>query len=553
VTDSSPRSPLVRLLDWAILLVFGVMLAVILTGGWLLPLGQRRVPVTRPEDVLLVGLGFAAIRLGLRPLSFPRLAPSRILFWGVSVYSALFSFITVNRHFAFRTHALDLGYYDQLLWNITSGNGPLVSLPEMNAWGDHLSPILYLLAPLYALFPTPVLLLVAQSVILSLGAVPTYLLARRWLDDERLAATLALLYLLNPTLHGINLRDFHAAALAIPLLLAAVCFFEASRPVWFGVAVILVLACREDAALPILGLGLWIAAARRRWIPGVGLALASLALLVVLTELVIPNFRGAGYPHLGRYAHLGGSVGEILGTMLLHPARTLAGVVSAPKLVYLLAILAPLGFLPLLGLLELLPALPVFAENLLGTDPVLFHHRTQYNAFLLPFLIAATISGLGRLRGWSVAGGRRLGLVLGFAMIASLALTSRTLNELRVDRVVRTEHQRAAYQVMAAIPPEAAVSTHDPYVPHLTRRSKVFLFPAGLEKSDYALIDLTTYPWKLPGFEVHRQGAEVLLRWRWAGEVKEWQYEVAGERAGYLLLKSRPAQPGRKASRAKTG
>ncbi len=538
------RLPGVRLLDWAILLTLAVMLAVILTRGWALPLGRVRVPITRPEDVLLVALALFAIRFWLRPVSFPRLAPRRVVVWGVISYAVLFSFITVTRHLAFRTHALDLGYYDQLLWNITRGNGPLVSLPEMNAWGDHLSPIMYLLAPFYLVWSTPMLLLVAQSVVLSLGAIPVYALARRWLGDERLAATVAVLYLVNPSLHGINIRDFHAAALAIPLLLAAVYFFEANRSWWCLAALLLALACREDAALPVLGLGLWIAVARRRWIPGVGLALASVGLLFALTELVIPYFRAAAYPHLGRYGHLGGTVGEILWTMLLHPVSSLAGLASVGKLVYLLAILTPLGFLPLLGLLDLLPALPVLAENLLSRDPILFHHRTQYNAFILPFFVVAAISGIGRLRGWSTPnappGRLRPGVVLGFALILSLALTSRTFNDLRVDRIVRSDHQRAAYTVMAAIPPEAAVSTHDPYVPHLTRRAKIFVFPVGIEKSGYVLIDLATYPWRqLPDYRLDRQGSEVVLRWRKGGELKERRYAVVKELDGYLLLKAR--------------
>lgn len=537
------RPSLVRLLDWVIVLALGALLAVIVTGGWTLRLGRTPVPITRPEDVLLGTLALFAIRFGLRPISFPRLPPAGIVLCGVVAYAAVFSFITVNRHLAFRTHALDLGYYDQLLWNITRGNGPLVSLPPMNAWGDHLSPILYLLAPLYLVFSTPLLLLVTQSVALGLGAIPVYLLARRRLGDARLAGVLAALYLINPTLHGINLRDFHATALAIPLLLSAVLCVEARRPWWAGAAIVLVLACREDAALPVLGLGLWVAVARRRWITGTGLALASLALLFVLTEGVIPYFRAAPYPHFQRYTHLGNTVGEIVETVFLHPLRTIAGMLSGRRLLYVLALLTPLGFLPLLGLVDLLPALPVLAQNLLSRDPVLFHHRTQYNAFVLPFLVVAAIAGVERLRGWSVSRGRWLtpGVVLGFAMILSLALTSRTVNELRVDRVVRTAHQRAAYQVMAAIPPEAAVSTQDPYVPHLTRRSTVFVFPVGLEQSDYVLIDLATDPWrKLPGWSLERRGSGVILRRREREVPTEYRYDVVRELDGYLLLSRRP-------------
>ncbi|MBI5627480.1 MAG: DUF2079 domain-containing protein [Candidatus Rokubacteria bacterium] len=77
-------------------------------------------------------------------------------------YAVVFSFVTVTRHFTFLTHALDLGYYVQLVWNLAGGRGPRVSLPEMHAWGDHLSPIMYLYEPAYWVAPGPVALLFSQ-------------------------------------------------------------------------------------------------------------------------------------------------------------------------------------------------------------------------------------------------------------------------------------------------------------------------------------------------------------------------------------------------------
>ncbi|MGH7385913.1 MAG: DUF2079 domain-containing protein, partial [Candidatus Rokuibacteriota bacterium] len=153
--------------------------------------------------------------------------PRRAVLIGVAAYAIVFSFVTVTRHFTFATHALDLGYYVQLVWNLARGAGPYVSLPEMHAWGDHLSPIMYVFVPAYWLAPGPVILLVAQSVALALGGIAVFGLARARLGDERPAAAFALLYLVNPSLHGINVRDFHAAALAIPLLLAAFWAVEA--------------------------------------------------------------------------------------------------------------------------------------------------------------------------------------------------------------------------------------------------------------------------------------------------------------------------------------
>jgi hypothetical protein len=126
----------------------------------------------RPEHVFLFLLGIVSIRLLVSPVAMPALDPRRVLLAGTTAYALVFSFVTVTRHFVFRTHALDLGYYVQLTWNLSRGHGPRVSLPEMHAWGDHLSPIMYLFVPAFWLAPGPVVLLVGQSVALALSGQP---------------------------------------------------------------------------------------------------------------------------------------------------------------------------------------------------------------------------------------------------------------------------------------------------------------------------------------------------------------------------------------------
>jgi uncharacterized membrane protein len=493
----------------------------------------------RPEEVFLALLAAVALRSLLRPYALPAPSSGRAVAIGVVSYAAVFSFVTVTRHWALRTHALDLGYYVQLLWSLGRGLGARVSLPEMHAWGDHFSPTLYLLLPLATAFPGALFLLVAQSVAFALGALPLFAVARRRLGSEGPAAAFALLYLLSPTLHGINLRDFHAAALAIPLLLTAVYCVEAGRMGWFLVALALTLGCREDAALAGIGLGLWIALSRRRWLWGLGVAAGSLAFLLLATGVLMPHFRGAPYPHLGRYAHLGGSLGEIVLTMLLRPGEVLGLMASAEKLRYLLALLAPLGGLPLLRPLELLPAVPTLVHNLVSQDPVLFSFRSQYNAFVLPFLLVGAVSGYARLSSRLEVGGRRLrSVALGLAFLLSLALTSRTLNDLAVNRWWLGERQRAAHALLARVPPEPPVSTQERLVPHLATRPKVFVFPVGLEQSEYVLLDEAAYPWRdLPGVRLERRRGGAILTVTGSDRAAVYRYELVGEAQGYVLLR----------------
>ncbi len=526
-TDFPRRHSTVRLLDWAAVGAAAWLgSALCFWSGWSASFWMR------PEHVFLFLLVIVAVRLSVAPVAAPALDPRRVLGLGVAVYALAFSFITVTRHFAFRTHALDLGYYVQLTWNLARGHGPWVSLPEMNAWGDHLSPIMYLFAPVFWLAPGPVALLVGQAVMLAAGAVAVFGIARRRHLPDGTAAAFAIVYLLNPSLHGITVRDFHAAALAIPLLLAGLYFALADRHWLFVAAIVLTLTCREDAALPVLGVGVWLGLARRRWIAGGAMALGAFALLEVDVTWLIPHFRHEPYAHLGRYAALGHTLGEVIAGVVLHPIVTVEGLLTGGRLIYLVAMLAPLGFLPLLGGWGLVGAVPALAENLLSSDPVLYDYRTQYQSFVLPFLLLAAIGGYSRLATrWR---GARPVAVLGAAFALSLALASPAANDLAVARWWPDAEQRAAWSVLARVPAAASISAQERYVPHLALRRLVTVFPVALDRVDYVLVNERAYPWRdLPDVVLERAGNAVAIV---AADSRTFRYRVAAQSGPHLLL-----------------
>jgi hypothetical protein len=88
--------------------------------------------------------------------------------------------------------------------------------------------------------------------------------------------------------------------------------------------------------------------------------------------------------------------------------------------------------------------------------------------------------------------------------------------------------------VLALVPAGAAVSAQDPYVAHLSLRPLVFVFPVGIEKSDYVLVNVDTYPWRnLPGVTLTRDGSRVSI---WAAGA-ERRYAVAAQAGPHLLLR----------------
>jgi len=88
------------------------------------------------------------------------------------------------------------------------------------------------------------------------------------------------------------------------------------------------------------------------------------------------------------------------------------------------------------------------------------------------------------------------------------------------------------------VPAGAAVSAQDPYVPHLALRPLVFVFPVGIEKADYLLLNTSTYPWRGdPDVTMKREGDTVTVTNGTGGPT--CRYVVAAERGPNLLLRRR--------------
>jgi uncharacterized membrane protein len=196
----------------------------------------------------------------------------------------------------------------------------------------------------------------------------------------------------------------------------------------------------------------------------------------------------------------------------------LGTVLSPLRLRYLLAVFAPWALLPLLAPLALVPMLPALATNLLSRDDVLFHHRTQYMVYVLPFVTLAAIGGFRRLaarRGTAVA---HAAVVL--AMLIALAMTARTVNDLMVRAWWLDARTRDVHALVARVPPRVVVAADERIVPHLAHRPRVYIFPARLADCEWVLVNLG-------------EGSEANL--------KEWRPERDGARVTFRSLKS-PAQ-----------
>ena len=137
------------------------------------------------------------------------LSPWGILACFMAAYVALFGWLSLARHATFNTHALDLGYTVNTVWNTAHGRPfyfstyqqaefeldiPLEEIEHVdNLLSYHVEPLLGPIALLYRLWEDPRLLLLLQTIVIALGALPAYGLARfRLCHDDALRSPIAL-------------------------------------------------------------------------------------------------------------------------------------------------------------------------------------------------------------------------------------------------------------------------------------------------------------------------------------------------------------------------
>lgn len=370
-------------------------------------------------------------------------APRIALAAAVIGYAGVFSTLSVLRHRAFETGRFDLGNMAQAVWSTAHGR-PLevtgLHGDQFIRLGAHFDPLLALFAPLWWAWPSPELLLVAQALLLALGALPVFWLARKHLGSERAAVALAVAYLLAPALQWMTLADFHAVALATPFLLFAVWYLDESRLVPFAVFAVLAVATKEHVGLVVAGLGLWYALSRRpRAETSIAVAAAAVSALAVLA--IVPHFSPLDRSAFeGRYDD---------------PA------LERRDGVYLFQLLASTAGLGLLSPLLVLAASPEMALNILSEAATQTSIRYQYSAAALAVLYAAAAR---------VAHGRRALVVLAASVAAAVALGPGL--PARPDA-----HDRVAERALQLIPADAAACATNSLGAHLSERRRVFSFP----------------------------------------------------------------------------
>ncbi|HEY2281392.1 MAG TPA: DUF2079 domain-containing protein [Streptosporangiaceae bacterium] len=318
---------------------------------------------------------------------------------------AFYLVLSLFRYLQFNPASWDLGIFTEQIKQYAHLHAPVADIrgAGFNLLGDHFSPIVALVAPFFLLWPSPITLLVAQSVLTAVSVLPVTWIAAEKLG-RRAGAAIGTAYGLSWGLQQMIDFDFHEIAFALPLLafsLAALIRGRYRDAMLWALPLVFV---KEDQGFTVAALGvvmivisLWRddprQSVRTALIGGQFLVAWGVAWSVLAIAVIIPHFNPA---HHYLYWNDGGTLspGHSFGV-----GGTVQQFFTAwpTKLQTVLLLLLPTAFIALWSPLALI-ALPSIVLRFLGTNTNFWGTQYHYNATAMTILFLAAIDAIARIR-----------------------------------------------------------------------------------------------------------------------------------------------------------
>lgn len=417
----------------------------------------------------------------------------------------------LRRYTTYHALAYDMGNMDQVMWNTLHGHffrftngtgdwqGPPIRL------GAHVEPIILPLSLFYFVHSGPETLLFVQTVSLALGSIPLFLLARRKFPlYPFIAVAFAGAYLVAPGVLGEVLYDFHPVALATPLLLLSLWALDARRYKIFAIAAVLAASCKEEVALSIIPLGLYIAFWQKKVRFGITVLLISFIWVSLCFFIIMPHFNGTGFSiYANRYSWLGTHNNNSESFFVVNDPN------SIPRYKYLMLLFLTGGGFSLFCPLWLIPLLPEVFINIFSRQTAQYSGLAQYNAVIIPFLFASSVYGAATF--YACFKKKQIQFIIPFT-IAILLITS-ILNLITVrkqlaiflfDNTQPRQQQKKIDSLLLRIPQSASVATTQTLNAHVSERYTLYLLSNPKSYSaQYIAIDLYDKVWQRKNAEVY--------------------------------------------------
>lgn len=396
------------------------------------------------------------------------------------IATILIALISVFRYVTYYAPNYDFGIFCQMFYNMKKSLQPITTCERdklLSHFAVHVSPIYYLILPLYAIIPSPVTLAVIQPVIIFSGIIPTYLIAKHLKFDNKCVMFISLIYAFYAVFSTGMFYDLHENCFLVPLLLWMFFFFEKDKKVPMFIFMGLTLLVKEDAFVYIAIFALYAIISRKKFVQGSAMLVISGVYFITVSYLLTKYGNGV---MSSRYENLecGGGLLEAVKTIIINPGFAINETLSVnndspDKFFYIAQLLLPLGLIPLCSknFSRYILILPMFI-NLLTRYQYQYNINYQYSFGIAAFMIYLMLLNLSDIepkkRGMRLFGAVVLSFIL-FMMVVMPKLTQNIINfEDEADSRI------AINTALEIIPDDASVTCSTYFLPHLAKRDVIY-------------------------------------------------------------------------------
>ncbi len=309
---------------------------------------------------------------------------------------------------SYSVSSYDMGIFTQMYHSINRNGKPLSTVErdfQTSHFNIHVSPTVYLLAPLFKLLPYPETLQLAQIFVVYIALIPFLLLAKAYgLRSNKLVIAGAI-FSLQPAFLLSNYYDFHENIFLAPCIMFLLYFIYKGNYLGILVSGLLLLGVKEDAVIYFVAIAIYLFVGSKdekvtqldyKKARVIALLMVIIGVLVFTANILYLKNFGTG-DMSGRFSNLMpdekyGLLGVLL-TLIFNPSFYLLTIFIPRKFIFLLLTLMFMGFLPLFNrrFAGLALFLPLLIINLSSNYAYQFELFYQYNYGSHLFLVVLAL------------------------------------------------------------------------------------------------------------------------------------------------------------------
>ena len=440
----------------------------------------------------------------------------KIVWWAVLSLSIVYVFyLCVVVYYKVKTievSTFDIGIFSQMFERMNTDWTPITTLERdrvLSHFAVHVSPIFYVMLPVYKLFPYVETLDILQVLVAFSAIIPLKLLLTKLKLSQLTNILIVAWFVLFPVITTAGGTHLHENCFLTALIFWLFYFIVSERKLGIIGSTLLLLLVKEDAFIYVISIGSYFLLQKRFTLS------KTTKVRILLADIILPLVYFVFAMYLLSVYGEGGMVsrfdtylqnGEsglfmVLKNLLTHPEYVVSTIFTAKRLGYLFLMLAPLCFLPLVqrSWENYLLALPLVVINLLPNWPYQYDIGFQYSYGSAALLFLMAILSLEELYLHKILQEKFVVLTVAIGIVVSGILLHQLTHKWSFNIGYYHQNKQNFDDIrftLESLPAESSVVAEHPYTSVLKKHQKLFdIFYHNGQKVDSS-IDFVVIPRK---------------------------------------------------------